>query len=1607
MKHISILFLIALFLQASMVKAQSLALGDEHTVIVCGDSTAWATGANFKGQLGDNQVSGSLKSLIPAQASGISGIIAVAAGSYHTLALKNDGTVWAYGDNDKGQLGDTANPFLNTIPVQVYDLTNMTAIDGGYDHSIALRNDGTVWAWGLNSFGQLGDGTDTNRITPVQVTGLTNVIAVSAGGWHSMALKNDGTVWTWGGNWNSQLGDSTSNNSFTPIQVPVLSSVKDISAGYNHSLVLKDDGTVWSWGYNNSGQLGNGSTTAEIPYPVQVTGLTNITDITTGNYHSMALEKYSKLWVWGDNFYDQLGDSTMGDTNKPALVKNITNINSIDAGYYRSAALLNDGTVMSWGYNNKGQFGDSTTTNSAVPVKMWLTCTAALPCTNPLAYFEHSDLANTIDFTAYPSNVNSSFMWDFGDGNTDTVQNPTHTYADTGFFSVCLITSNDCGTDTICESVYSSPCYLPGTDFYYYGSVLTLTFKNQTTDAISWMWDFGDGKTDTAHSPIHTYSDTGYYAVCLQATNLCGTDTFCNDSVYVTCYDPVADFILYWDSFLSVQLYDFSSFATSWSWDFGDGNSDTTQHPIHNYDTEGDYYVCLTVDNYCGTNTFCDTISVSAPPVSIYETSSIIAGGNNHSMVICSDSTVWTCGDNSYGQLGADSSSIDSSISTIFFQANGIYDIISTVGGWGHGLALQSDGTVWAWGSNLRGQVGDSSTSQRIYPVQVYGLDSVIAIDAGNDHSMALRSNGTVWAWGDNNYGQVGDSSLTDRNIPVQVYGLTDIVNIAAGGINSLALREDGTVWEWGGNASDIVLPFQISGLLNVIKIDAGGYHSMAVRVDGTVWTWGTNSKGQLGNGTTTSSSGIVQATGLSNIVNVAAGHYHSMALKDDGTVWVWGNNLYYQLADSGLTLSKTPIQVSSLANIYAIATGGDHCLALENDSTLWAWGEGTSGKLGVNNTNNRATPVKMQMACNLPEPVIPDTVDFTSDITVACVGETINFTHLASGAWVNIQWEFGDGGFSNSPTPVKSYDSAGVYDVKMTAYYVSGPDSITKTAYITVLSTPPTVSLGNDDTVNVSVLLDAGNAGASYSWSTGATSQTITVDSSGTYYVSVSTLCGTGNDTINITVQDTVDFTSDKTVVCVGETINFTHLASGLWANIAWKFGDGDYSNSPTPVKSYDSVGVYDVKMVAYYFGSADSITKTAYITVLSGPTVSLGNDTTVDGSIILDAGNAGASYDWSTGATSQTITVDLSGTYLIAVTNSCGTTKDTINITVNTLVVDSVWPGDADNNGVANIWDILPIGLAYNDSGPLRANATTDWIGQYADDWTLSFANGSNHKYADCDGNGSIDVADVNVISLNYGNTHSKANSNNGYNSSNPDLYFEILTQDIAPGTTVEVAIMAGRDTNAMTMYGFAFSVNFNASLIDSGSVNVNFDSSWMSRDTVAAIYLNKELYSENKIDMGFSRISQTDTSGFGQIAQLSFKIAENIGVTDSISLELSFENPTLIISDGTEQVFNTLTDTVVIIKDPIGISYLNVMHDKIRVYPNPAANDLNIDFGNLNLLEIELLNLLGQTVYFSEALSVEKARVEISGYPTGVYFLNLIFEEGVVTRKLNIIR
>ncbi len=352
-----------------------ISTGEYYSEALLVDGTLWAWGRNNYGQLGDGST---VDRATPIQISLINSVKAVSCGLNHTLALKADGTVWAWGYNNYGQLGN-GETINRGAPVSVSGLTSVKqVISASNAYSVALKEDGTVWAWGLNSNGQLGDGTTVSKSTPVQVKGLSSIKSISCSSTFCIALKSDGTVWSWGNNQYGQLGDGTTISRTVPVQVSGLTSVKKVVVGLYYCLALKEDGSVWSWGYNAHGELGDGYKVNRSA-PVQISQLNSVNDITCGKYHTLALKQDGTVWSWGYNNVGQLGDGTNTSKSVPTQITDLYNIKSIGCGRYNtsttngcdySAVLKQDGTVWAWGYNANGELGNGLKTNSSRPVRV-------------------------------------------------------------------------------------------------------------------------------------------------------------------------------------------------------------------------------------------------------------------------------------------------------------------------------------------------------------------------------------------------------------------------------------------------------------------------------------------------------------------------------------------------------------------------------------------------------------------------------------------------------------------------------------------------------------------------------------------------------------------------------------------------------------------------------------------------------------------------------------------------------------------------------------------------------------------------------------------------------------------------------------------------------------------------------------------------------------------------------------------------------------------------------------------------------------------------------------------------------------------------------------
>jgi len=358
--------------------------GGRHTMALLADGSVWTWGSDVSGKLGDNQVSPSYSdtnhdSFMPLKVHGpgnvgyLNSVVAISAGESHNLALRADGTVWAWGWNAFGQLGDGTTNDAHT-PVQVSGLTNVVAISGRAYHCLALRSDGTVWAWGWNHYGQLGNGTTTNFISlPIQVIGLTNPASISAGYTISLARMSNGTVRVWGTDRKGEMGQGIFGaSSYSPVQVVGLSNVVSVSADFQEPEALKSDGTIWMWGWNNLGQLGDG-TTLDTNLPTQVLGLTNMIFAgATGDRDNCAIGADHTVWTWGRNYNGQLGIGTADQAAHPFPVQ----VPAFGNGYvtmvqtpdWHSMALESDGTLWAWGSNDHGQLGNNTTNDAYSPM---------------------------------------------------------------------------------------------------------------------------------------------------------------------------------------------------------------------------------------------------------------------------------------------------------------------------------------------------------------------------------------------------------------------------------------------------------------------------------------------------------------------------------------------------------------------------------------------------------------------------------------------------------------------------------------------------------------------------------------------------------------------------------------------------------------------------------------------------------------------------------------------------------------------------------------------------------------------------------------------------------------------------------------------------------------------------------------------------------------------------------------------------------------------------------------------------------------------------------------------------------------------------------------
>jgi alpha-tubulin suppressor-like RCC1 family protein len=296
-----------------------------------------------------------------------------------------------------------------------------------------------------------------------------------------------------------------------------------------------------------------------------------------------------------------------------------------------------------------------------------------------------------------------------------------------------------------------------------------------------------------------------------------------------------------------------------------------------------------------------------------------VSSGGSYTAAIKTDGTLWTWGLGNNGRLGTNDTTQRSTPVTTFAGGTNWKQISL---GYSHAAAIKTDGTLWTWGSNSRGQLGTNDTTQRSTPVTTFaGGTNWKQVSSGQDHTAAIKTDGTLWTWGYGNLGRLGNAQITDRSTPVTTF---------AGGTN----------WK---------------------QVSSSSQHTAAIKTDGTLWTWGSGGNGRLGNANTTNrSTPVTTFAGGTNWKQVSFGNFHAAAIKTDGTLWTWGAGSFGRLGTNDLTTRSTPVTTfAGGTNWKQVSSNSAHTAAIKTDGTLWTWGSGTNGKLGnAVTTGDISTPV-------------------------------------------------------------------------------------------------------------------------------------------------------------------------------------------------------------------------------------------------------------------------------------------------------------------------------------------------------------------------------------------------------------------------------------------------------------------------------------------------------------------------------------------------------------------------------------------------------------------------------------------------------------------------
>jgi alpha-tubulin suppressor-like RCC1 family protein len=987
----------------------------------------------------------------------------IAAGFNHTCVIKL-GFVYCWGYNGYGNLGDGTTTSTNSMPatpVKLADgsyLKNVESIDASANSTCALTAAGAMYCWGYNGYGELGDGTTTNRSVPTLVSGLSSGVSyMMTSVAHTCAVKTNGSLYCWGLNDNGQVGDNTSTQRNSPVQVITapntpIADVIQVSGGWKHTCAIKVGGALFCWGYNGNGMVGDNSVSSRW-MPTAVVGMSSgVTDVSAGYYNTCAV-KNGAAWCWGYNGNGQLGDGTVTQRQVPVAVvdsaagmtfaSGVWDVESSDYDPGYTCFTKQSGRIYCTGGNAQGQLGTGNTTEFNKP-----TAPALFPGTVTASALGRYHTCVIMD--AKVSCIGYNVNGELGNGaNTST--------------STVLATQTAFGNPGGAIDVL--PVSGGATQTGYVGVGQTVTGAT-TLDSITGTWA-GYSYPTLAYQWLRcNLTGAAAAAVPSDCTPISGATSL---TYTVTAGDN--------GKYLRFEVLGTNSVGTviAVSANSAAVGATPANTVLPGIASSAGYAGSITgnvATVSAGTWTGTPTPSLSFKWYRCAGSAANATTTTPTDCVIIAGATganyTYTASDVGSYIRGIEVAESTSGISYAYTASVGpVRQSDELTSGINHTCAIEL-GLVYCWGYNNLGQLGDgttnTSTSIPSQPVKLADgtyLKNVVSISAGSGTTCALTIPGAVYCWGNNQYGQLGDGTTTNRYIPTPVASTTSAngsISFASGvtaiavGTHQTCAVKNGAVYCWGwatngnlGDGSTVSKSVPTPSLVltsGVTQINSQDQTTCAVKA-GALYCWGYNAYGQLVDGSTTSKSTPAVISQMSSgVTDVDLGFYNVCAIKN-GAAFCWGYNYNYVLGDGTATNRAVPTPVATSVSGVAFdsqvvdVTVSDHhdpshACAIKQDGKAYCWGDNTYGQLGDLTTNASSRPV---FATGFSGKVSATAMTALStcmvvDGAVKCAGYNAN-GQLGNGTTTNTATPFG-------PTVLSS--GLGAFDVLPTA----GPASIT-----------------------------------------------------------------------------------------------------------------------------------------------------------------------------------------------------------------------------------------------------------------------------------------------------------------------------------------------------------------------------------------------------------------------------------------------------------------------------------------------------------------------------------------------------------------------------------